>query len=64
MKLTLPQFIVLMFIFGWVAGQVIKESYETCLKLGIFNAFICAYAYDAHKAMWASAVKLYKRLKS
>jgi hypothetical protein len=37
MKLTLPQFIVLFFVFGWVGGQVVGAPYNQCLALGIMG---------------------------
>lgn len=61
MKLTLPQFITLFFVFGWIGGQVVHASYDTCLGLGIMGAAIFAYLNNAHKLFWTSVVKTYKR---
>ena len=61
MKLTLPQFLTLCFVAGWVAGQVIRGDYWTCLYLASLNAFIGAYLNDAHKLLWASLLKTFKR---
>lgn len=62
MKLTVLQFTTLCFVSGWVAGQVIRGDYWTCLYLALLNAFIGAYLNDAHKILWASIVKAAKCL--
>ncbi len=48
MKLNLIQFIAFSFIVGWVCGQILKASYETCLYLGLLGAFIAGYLNNAH----------------
>jgi len=61
MKLTLLQFIMLTFVFGWVAGQLLQAPYKTCLGLGLFIALLNAYTYDAHKLLWAFILNTLKR---
>ena len=61
MKLTVLQFITLCFVSGWVAGQVIRGDYSTCLYLASLTAFIGGYLNNAHKLLWASIVKTVKR---
>lgn len=61
MRLTAPQFTALCFVIGWVAGQVIKADYQTCLYLASLNAFIGGYLNDVHKILWASIAKAIKR---
>lgn len=61
MKLTLLQFIALFFVFGWTGGQVVGAPYSQCLTLGIIGAALVAYLNDAHKLLWASLVKIFKK---
>lgn len=60
MKLTVLQFTMLCFVAGWVAGQVIRADYWTCLYLASLNSFIGAYFNDAHKLLWQFLVKAVK----
>ncbi len=62
-KLTLPQFLTLWFVSGWVAGQVIQAYYWTCLYIASLNLFIGAYFNNVHKILWASVLKIFKKLR-
>lgn len=55
--LNLPQFLTLWFVSGWVAGQVIRADYWTCLYIASLNFLIGAYFNDVHKSLWRSIFK-------
>lgn len=63
MKLTRLQFVMIVFVCGWVAGQVLQAPYKSCLSLALFVSLINAYYYDVHKEIWASMKSTFKMLK-
>jgi len=60
-SLTLLQFIAFSFVLGWVIADVMKLDYYNRLYIASFSAFIGAYINDAHKVIWESMVKTFKR---